>query len=95
MKRSSGPVLRTGEFRPDSRVGDWYDSDASLDSTISPIRISHAVTLKVFYSVRGLTLQNESIEGDDQSGDMRMLVIPVSVRLPSVSHQRLHIAGQG
>ena len=58
-------------------------------STISPIRISHAVTLKVFYSLRGLTLQNEAIQGDDQSGDLRMLVIPVSVRLPSVRHVRI------
>jgi hypothetical protein len=44
------------------------------------------VTLKVFYSIRGLTLQNEKITGDDQSGDLRMLVMPAPVRLPSVSH---------
>lgn len=44
------------------------------------------MTLKVFYSIRGLTLQNEKITGDDQSGDLRMLVMPAPVRLPSVSH---------
>jgi hypothetical protein len=71
--QSSEAVLRSSEMR----------------STLTPIRFHHSIALRLFFSIKGRTIDDEIIEGDDQKGDLRMLVVNMRVRMPSVSTTRM------
>ena len=53
-------------------------------STLTPIRFHHSIALRLFFSIKGRTIDDGIIEGDDQDGDLRMLVVSMRVRMPSV-----------
>jgi hypothetical protein len=53
-------------------------------STSTPIRFKHELVTQVYFSIEGENIDGTKITGSDQTGELRMLVIPVSVVLPSV-----------
>lgn len=72
--------LKTGRKRlPD----DSKARPSTIDGTITPIRVNHDLVVQVFFSVNGEDLHGNPIEGEDQSGVMRMLVLTLPTVLPS------------
>lgn len=63
---------------------DHHARPTRSEHTVSPFDIQHTLSLRVFFSVRGEALNGEPIEGDDETGEMRMLVINLPERLSSV-----------
>jgi hypothetical protein len=57
----------------------------TLHRTSTPIRFKHELVVQVYFSIEGETIDGTKITGADQTGELRMLVIPVSVVLPSVN----------
>jgi hypothetical protein len=49
--------------------------------TITPIRVSHDLTLQVFYSVEGESVAGATIEGP---GELRLMAVRLNVLVPSV-----------
>jgi len=67
-----------------------FPDDLALPSrsTSTPIRFKHELVTQVYFSIEGETIDGTKITGSDQTGELRMLVIPVSVVLPSVRRCR-------
>ena len=65
------------------------DTLAETCSTLTPIRFHHSIALRLFFSIKGRTIDDGIIEGVDQKGDLRMLVVNMRVRMPSVSLARM------
>lgn len=53
------------------------------DRTITPIRVTHELLLKIYYSIHGESVKGERIKGP---GELRMMSVRVPIHLPSVSH---------
>jgi hypothetical protein len=64
---------------------DHHARPSTSPHTVSPFDIQHSLSLRVFFSVKGETLNGEPIEGADDTGEMRMLVVQQPERLSSVS----------
>jgi hypothetical protein len=64
---------------------DHHARPSTSPHTFSPFDIQHSLSLRVFFSVKGETLNGEPIKGEDDTGEMRMLVVQQPERLSSVS----------
>lgn len=50
------------------------------DGTITPIRVTHELLLKIYYSIHGESVKGERIKGP---GELRMMSVRVPIHLPS------------
>ncbi|KAJ9095705.1 hypothetical protein QFC21_005577 [Naganishia friedmannii] len=70
------------------RINDDHSMRPSVfPGTNTPLNITHELSLRVFFSVKGETMDGSSIrdgKGVDEEGEMRMLVINVGERVSSV-----------
>ena len=56
-----------------------------IGRTRSPLRLTHRIRHKVFFSVDGQDVDGQAIGGEKQPGALRMLVVQKPVFLLSVS----------
>ena len=75
------PNVATRTARPDSIA-------SILDRTRSPLRLTHRVRYKIFFSVDGQDINGKAIAGVNEPGALRMLVVHQPVFILSVSRKR-------
>lgn len=63
---------------------DHHARPSKAPQTLSPFDIQHSLSIRIFFSVRGESMDGEKIEGDDDTGEMRMLVINQPEQISSV-----------
>lgn len=63
---------------------DHHARPSKAPCTVSPFDIQHSLSLRVFFSVRGESLNGERIHGEDDTGELRMLVINLPEQVSSV-----------